>query len=78
LAPLDSLYGGQRSFYYRAGWQLKFAWLPHRCINSDHIIWLKFAYIGTAIWTGPGEDIVECNWLTKEEYLFNRLKGIIK
>ena len=78
MSPLDSLFGGQSSFYYRAGWQLKFAWLPHRCINSNRIIWLRFGYLGTAVWTGPGTPVYEYNWLTKEEYLINKLKGLIK
>ena len=67
--PLDSLFGGQSSFYYRAGWQRKFAILPHRCIRSRRIIWLQYGYLGTAVWTGPGEPVYEYNWHTEEEHL---------
>jgi hypothetical protein len=75
LAPLDSLFGGQSSFYYRAEWQQKFAWLPHRCIRSGKIIWLKYGYIGTAMWTGPGTPVYEYNWHTVEEHLIWCLKN---
>ena len=74
MPPLDSLFGGSSSFYYRAGWQLKFAWMPHRCIRSGKFIWLEYAYLGTAVWTGPGTPVFEYNWHSKEEHLIWHLK----
>jgi len=73
--PLDSLFGGRSSFYHKAGWELKFAWMPHRCIRSGKIIWFKFGYMGTAIWTGPGTPVYEYNWHEEVEHLIWVLKG---
>jgi hypothetical protein len=75
LAPLDSLFGGNQYFYFKAMWQLKFAWLPHRCIRSNQLIWLKYGYLGTAIWTGPGTPVYEYNWHAVEEHLIWCLKN---
>jgi hypothetical protein len=69
MPPLDSLFGGQNSFYYRAGWCKTFAWWPHRCIRSNRFIWLKYGYMGTAMYTGPGTPVYEYNWHTVEEHL---------
>jgi hypothetical protein len=75
MPPLDSLFGARHSFYQKAKWQMAFAWLPHRCVLSDKIIWLQNGYIGEARWTGPGEDHVEYNWHTKTEHLIWCLKN---
>lgn len=56
-------------FLNRAKWRLTFAWKPHRCIRSNRIIWLKYGYLGTAMYTGPGEPVYEYNWHTVEEHL---------
>jgi hypothetical protein len=74
MPPLDSLFGGQRSFYDRASWRLSFAWLPHRCIRSRRIIWLEYGYEGMAMYTGPGEPVYEYNWHSKAEHLIWCLK----
>lgn len=63
------------TFLDRAVWGLKFAFLPHRCYISDRLILFKYAYRGTAIWTGPGDDVVEHRWHTVEEHLIFKLKG---
>jgi hypothetical protein len=75
MPPLDSLFGGQNSFYQRAVWCKSFAWWPHRCILSAQIIWLRNGYIGTAVWTGPGTPVYEYNWHTVEEHLIWCLKN---
>jgi hypothetical protein len=75
LAPLDSLFGAQHSFYLKANWQLVFAWMPHRCVISNRIIWLRYGYMGEARWMSTGKDIVEYNWHTVEEHLIWRLKN---
>ena len=75
VPPLDSLFGGQGSFYQRASWRQEFAWWPHRCIRSNRIIWLKYGYEGMAMWTGPGEPVYEYNWHTTEEHLIWCLKN---
>ena len=75
MPPLDSLYGARDDFYHRAEWRLAFAWIPHRCVISNRIIWLRFGYMGTATWTGPGTPVHEYNWHTVEEHLIWRLKN---
>jgi hypothetical protein len=57
-----------------ANWQLKFAWLPHRCSLSDQFIWLKFAYRGRKIISGPEEPVIEDYWHTTTEHLIWLLK----
>jgi hypothetical protein len=64
-------------FYNRAVWYLKFAWLPTRCDLSNKLIWFKVAYKGTAMFTGPGNPVFDNRWVTKEDFLFARLKGKI-
>lgn len=66
-----------QSFLGRALWYPKFAWIPHRSLLSNKIIWLKKAYRGTAIWSGPGDPIIERNWISNEEYMWSRLRGTI-
>jgi hypothetical protein len=80
--PLDELVYrplfSQREFYRRAYWQLKFVLWPRRCDLSDRRIWLKRAYCGTVVITGPGDPVYEYRWLTKESFVTAALGGIIK
>jgi hypothetical protein len=80
--PLDKLMYrplfSQREFFKRAHWQLKFALWPQRCNLSDKRIWLKRAYCGTVVITGPGDPVYEYRWLTKESFTVAALGGIIK
>jgi hypothetical protein len=79
--PLDNLLYkplfSQREFYRRAHWQLKFVLWPRRCDLSDKRIWLKRAYHGTVVITGPGDPVYEYRWLTKESFTVAALGGII-
>ena len=70
-SPLEDVW------YWRwCDWQLVFAWFPHRCAVSNRWIWFKRAYLGQRLITGPGSDVVLSWWMTKEEYLINRLRGV--
>ena len=62
-------------FYNRAEWSMRFCWLPHRCALSNKLMWLKYAYKGTAMWTGPGEPVYEHRWHDKQEHLIWKIKG---
>lgn len=62
-------------FYNRADWTMKFCWLPRRCVLSNKLMWLKYAYKGTAMWTGPGEPVYEHRWHDKQEHLIWKIKG---
>ena len=74
--PLDGNMGYDflESFFDRATWRLKFVRLPKRCVFSGKRIWLEYAYEATAIWTGPGEDVIQTRWAKDVEYLIWRLK----
>lgn len=63
------------SFYSRASWVMSFCWLPRRCSLSNKLQWLKYAYKGTAMWTGPGTPVYEYMWHDKAEHLIWKLKG---
>ena len=64
-------------FFNRAIWYLKFAWLPQRCVKTGKLLWLTRAYKGTVMWTGPGDPVYEHKWMSRSEFLFNRLRGTI-
>jgi hypothetical protein len=63
------------SFYYKAGWEYKFSLWPRRCLISNKVIWLKYAYKGTAMWTGPGTPAYQYQWHDATEHLIWKLKG---
>jgi hypothetical protein len=79
--PLDNMGYTPRlddwHFYKRAEWKLKFAVFPTRCDLSKKFIWLKTAYRGQSVYTGPGTPVTETRWIDKKEFLFARVKGII-
>ena len=64
-------------FWDRSTWHYKFALWPRRCGISNKRIWLKCAYKGTRMITGPDTPVFEYRWLTKESFMFAKLKGII-
>jgi hypothetical protein len=70
---MDGKYSSR--FEDRVHWKLTFAWWPQICELSEKNLWLCLAYKGTAMWTGPGEDIVEVRWRDKNEHLIYELKG---
>jgi hypothetical protein len=63
------------NFYRKAGWQRKFTFWPRRCWISNRIIWLQYAYKGTAVWTGPGTPAIEHQWHSAKEHIIWKLKG---
>ena len=62
-------------FYKKASWELKFAFLPKRCAITNKLIWLKYAYCGTALWRSGDYDFIrEVNWHGKDEHIIWELK----
>jgi hypothetical protein len=59
------------------GWKKQFALFPRRCYYTGKYLWLKPAYKGTAMITGPGEPVFESRWCDSKEYLFLKIKGVI-
>lgn len=55
-------------------WDLKFCLLPHRCIETDKILWLQYAYRGRK-WRRFDTDFVLLTdrWMCKEEFVVLRL-----
>lgn len=66
------------SFTGRAQWALKFCWLPRRCKISQKLMWLEWAYRGQAVWTGPGDPVIEQHWVERLEYLVAKIKGDVR
>lgn len=59
------------------GTELKFLLWPKKCYITGKWLWFKETYKQTAMWTGPGESIFEYRYYDRQEFLVNRLKGLI-
>lgn len=77
--PMDTLMNYSLEDFNRRciGWELKFILWPRRCYFSRKLIWMKSAYMGTLMITGPGDAIFDYIWVDPKEYLFQRIKGSI-
>ena len=64
-------------FYKRAKWKYSFAILPHVCEMTKKRLWFEHAYKGVALYTGPGDDVVEIKWLSRDQFLIAKLKGLL-
>jgi len=59
------------------GWELKFSLLPRKCFYTSKSLWLKKAYKGTSMLTGPGDPIFDHRWVDCKEYILLQIKGTI-
>lgn len=76
--PMDDLMWNNEAFNRRClGWKLEYSLLPRRCYYTGKYLWLKLAYKGTAMLTGPGEPLFADRWCERREFLFLKIKGII-
>ena len=76
--PMDSLMWENEVWNRRCiGWQLKFSLWPRRCTYTGKYLWLKRAYRGVAMITGPGDPVYEIRWCDREQYLFLKIKGTL-
>lgn len=76
--PMDSLIWSNENFKRLCvGWELKFSFIPRRSYYTGKYFFLKKAWRGTSVLTGPGEPIIEYRWCAKDEFLFLKLKGTI-
>lgn len=57
-------------------WELRFCWWPQRCSLSNRRIWLKCAYRGMRVITGPGDPLFIYWWHDTKEHFIWKLKGI--
>jgi hypothetical protein len=56
--------------------QLVFVLFPKKCYISGKKLWLELAYKRTALWTGPGDPILEHRYYDKTEYLIEKIKSL--
>jgi hypothetical protein len=75
--PLDRMFDNSVFKRNCLGWQLQLSLWPRRCYYSDKLIWLTYAYKGTAMICGPGEPAFEHRWIDKHQYLIQRIRGNI-
>ncbi len=75
INELEAMWYGDGLWRKRAVWELRFAWFPRRCALTHKLIWLNLAYMGTVIYTGPGESVVEFRWHEANEHLIWLLKS---
>jgi len=73
--PLDEFISFADDYFYKRclGANLKFAWLPKRCVLTGKLIWLTYGYRITAMWSGPGESIFEHKWHDKNAHIIWKL-----
>jgi hypothetical protein len=57
------------------GQNLILSLLPRKCFYSGRLLWFKYSYKVTAMWTGPGTPVFEDRWVDKNEYLLKKIKG---
>lgn len=55
-------------------WELKFCFLPYRCLETANLVWLQYAYRGRK-WRRYDTDFVMLTdkWMCKEEFIKLRL-----
>lgn len=70
---IEHLLFNDEIFYSTARWQLKLSLIPRRCDLSKKLIWFKYGYQGTIYY--KGNPSIETRWLTKSQYIIERLKG---
>ena len=61
--------------FERRAFRIEYAWSvwPRRCYRSDRRVWGRAVRV-QAVWTGPGEPIVETRWLHRDEAVIMMLK----
>ena len=74
--PLDNIL--DHDFKRRCiGWEKVFCILPRRCNYTGKYLWLKYAYKGTSMLTGPGDPLFSYRWCESKSYMFLKIKGVI-
>ena len=63
----------QDDFERRARFEYRWSLWPRRCYRSQRKVWGRAVRV-QAIWTGPGEPIVEQRWLHRDEGIIMMLK----
>jgi len=61
--------------FERRAFRIEYAWSvwPRRCYRSERRVWGRAVRM-QAVWTGPGEPIVETRWFHRDEAVIMMLK----
>ena len=75
IVPIPGMDWTDEPFRDRAVWRLRFMWRPKRSAITGHWLWLCHAYEGIAMWTGPGDTVLEFRYHERIEHLIWNLKN---
>ena len=75
LSDIMWLVATQEDFERRARFEYRWSILPRRCYRSGRWAWGR-AVRAQAVWTGPGEPVIERRWLHRDEGIIMMLKGL--
>lgn len=64
------------AWYDRAHFSYKYSLWPRRCYNTRRWLWFTLAVRARAVWTGPGEPMVEDRWFHRNEGLLIMIKKV--
>lgn len=73
MARAIRLLADQDDFERRAQFEYCWSLWPRRCYRSERRVWGRAVRV-QAVWTGPGEPIVETRWLHRHEACFMLIK----
>ena len=73
LTDITLLLTTQEDFERHARFEYRWSIWPRRCYRSDRRVW-GLAVRAEAVWTGPGEPVIEQRWLHRDEGLIMMLK----
>jgi hypothetical protein len=65
----------QDDFERRARFEYSWSLWPRRCYRSQRWVW-GLAIEASAVWTGPGDPVVDRRWLHRDEGVIMLLKGV--
>ena len=75
--PLDQkYYNHSGTFNERAQFEYKYCLWPRRCYESKRPIWFTLSVRARAVWTGPGEPVIEDRWYHRDEGLMIMIKKV--
>jgi hypothetical protein len=74
--PIPFMSVNYDGFNERASFKYRYCVWPRRCYNTKQWIWLETAMRGRAVWTGPGDHLIEDRWYHRHEALVMMIKGV--
>lgn len=63
-------------FNERAKFEYLWSFWPRRCYVTGRLLFGTLAVRGRAMWTGPGEPVIEDRWYDRNEAVILMLKGL--